>query len=391
MNVLMILIALAVGGYLLARTVRARRLTARQSGSLSALGQALEGVVMPLRFGSPLHQALAGMAPQAGSLGASEYLAGLCGALSRGLSYPEALDLARRRRRTPVDGFLHLVFSRTGASPTTLSLALDKVVRLISLAGRYERQERAKTTQSRAQFWVVSALIPLLLVFNVFFFPELVVQTLRTPVGSAAYSSATVLFFIGVWLFHELQGKTFSFLVGVTDAPKVVQQQQGWQRALAKLRAGDSVIERQTASFGFLSSLEVALVSGHNLRDALEVASHLFPGSELSALAATVLDREGKGEKLLDAFQALRGDPSEAAVQLGQIARGARERTFLVETVQVLAERSRERLGEMAEERLGAVGVQLLIPLCLGLLPAAVLMLLAPILHMLQATLGSGI
>lgn len=390
MTMAFLLIACLLGVFLLRETWRYCRGAMARSGSLVGVGEILDGLALSLRFGSPLHQAVTIVDPALPALKSSGYLVALCSSLSKGLSYPEALDIARGARATPLDNFLHLVMSRVGSGPETLAQALGKIVRLVGLAARYERQERARTTQSRVQFWVVSTLVPLLGAFNVLAFPELFFETIQTPVGSVCYGAAILFFCSGIWLFFRLQGRTFAFLL----SPLEREPRQGVTKRLSLLgclSAGDQVVRAQTSALGFLSTLEVALVSGHNLRDALEVACHVFPDCALAAHSTYVLERESRGEKLLDAFVGLRSQPDDAARQLVQVARGARERSLLVETVAVLAERSREHLGELSEERLGHVGVQMLVPLCLCLLPATLLVLLAPIFHLVQRTLSSSL
>jgi hypothetical protein len=234
----------------------------------------------------------------------------------------------------------------------------------------------------------VSLLVPCLFLFNLLVFPDLVLATFPTIMGASTYGLGFVLFCSGVWLFALLQGRSFGFLL-VAD--------EGWSERssgsafalLRQLGSGDDGLQVKTLAFGFWSAMEIAIMSGRNLRDALGAASHLFPSSELAHQALLVLRQESKGEQIVDAFGVLRSSAlSDAREQLLQLARVARERTMLLEATTVLANRSRESLAECAEERLGGVGVQLLLPLCLGLLPAAVLVLLAPILLLVQEALG---
>jgi Flp pilus assembly protein TadB len=283
-----------------------------------------------------------------------------------------------------LDGLLALVISRAEASPGTLAKALGRVTNLMQLARRYDRQERARTTQSRVQFWLVAALVPGLVLSHALLLPDLFLQTVVSASGRVGYVVALFLLSVAFWLFYRMQGQSFGFLQRADAKPLSRRPPLGSHWLLHR----DDPLKRHTLGLGFWGSVEVALLSGHSLKDSLVSATRIFPETDLATCCEPVLELESKGVTLTEAFEQLADRKDASAKQILQLARGAKDRTLLVETAQVLVDRAREQLGDVAEERLGSVGVQLLVPLCCGLLPAAVAVLVAPILHVLQVILG---
>jgi len=373
-----ILLTLIVSCFLIFQTIAARRRSLFMLTQVSTFSQSIRKMLQATRFGSSITAALLVLESR-NELGSS-YLKELVGALNKGLGYPEGVRIARKSRLTVLDGFVDLVCGRVDQSHPAVIGGLEKVSSLFRLVLRNLRQERARTNQSRMQFWVIAILVPCLFAFNLFSFPHLVTNALGDSVGLAIYLSALLFYLVGITLFFRLQGQGFSFFV---EPQKSLANQRS--------RVKPSKSEAEASGLGFLCALELALHSGMGLQQALQAACDLFPQADFATSAERVLQLESRGELLSRSFRILESkNMSQAEETLVEIGRAARERTLLCEVVSELVSDSREILTEISEEQVGAVSVQLLFPLCLGMLPAALLVLLAPIVQMLAATFSQG-
>jgi hypothetical protein len=373
-----ILLTLIASCYLIFQTITARRRSLVMLTQVSAFSQSVRNLLQATRFGSSITAALLGLESRS-ELG-SGYLKELVGALNKGLGYPEGVRIARKSRLTVLDGFVDLVCGRADQSHPAVIGGLEKVSSLFRLVLRNLRQERARTNQSRMQFWVIAILVPCLFAFNLVSFPHLVANALRDSFGLAIYLSALLFYLVGIALFFKLQGQGFSFFV---------EPQKSHAKQQSRLKSSKS--EAEASRLGFLCAVELALHSGMGLQQALQAACELFPQADFAKSAERVLQLESRGELLSRSFRILESkNMTQAEETLIEIGHAARERTLLCEVVSGLVSDSREVLAEISEEQVGAVSVQLLFPLCLGMLPAALLVLLAPIVQMLVATFSNG-
>lgn len=371
-------LTLIVSCYLVFHTLAARRRSLAMVSDVSAFSASIRRLLQSTRFGSSLTAALMGLESQS-ELG-SCYLKELVAALNKGLGYPEGIRMARRSRLTVLDGFVDLVCGRVDQAHPAVIGGLEKVSSLFRLVLRNLRQERARTNQSRMQFWVIAILVPCLFAFNLVSFPHFVSAALQDSVGLGFYLAAIIFYLVGIALFVSLQGQSFSFFV---------EPQK--KETKSRSRANPSKSEAEASRLGFLCALELALLSGMGLQLALQAACDLFPQADLAQSAARVLQLESRGELLARSFSILESNKMTPAEEtLVEIGRAGRERNLLCGFVSGLVADSREVLAEIAEEQVGALSVQLLFPLCLGMLPAALLVLLAPIVQLLAATFSQG-
>ncbi len=298
--------------------------------------------------------------------------------LSGGLTLVESLASVRLEGLNRFEKPLHAVLRGGSHSRHTLSEGLSHCLGVARSLICHIEKEKARTAQSRLQFFVLLALVPLLLLFNSLLFPSLLFQAISGSIGQICLGFGVLLYVVGGLLYWKMTS------VGIhTKKCSASALKNSWNDFFMKVTGG-SVLESEWSRIDALSSLQICLSLGGDVVDFLRQSSF---SPRLGSFQESMWRAKTQFEELGDASVVVGRFALQEKGSLGLFWRLIHsfraDRAQLKAAVEEMLVEARFDLDALAEKHSGTLSIRLLLPLCFFLLPSAFCVLLAPVLQMI--------